>query len=392
MITTSFSTWAFVLRSRQAHVHLLTGIQPQKVLYKSSNNAQRHLTGSQKRSISWYKPHDNTQGHASSKSIRALSEAQLAASRVYFELNDGQSRLFHTLPSGLKMEVIVQRAVKNGLNQNQWRVRSPIVFLHGSFHAAWCWAVHWLPFFAGSGHDCYAVSLLGQGESDTPSGSVAGSLQTHARDIAHFIKHNFTFPPILVGHSFGGLIVQFYLSNISTNFDMPSGKDEGWEEPYPTLAAAVLVCSAPPTGNSGLVWRYLLSKPVAAFKVTFGFAAKAFATSLSLCREIFFSRDMSDFQVERYQELLKTSSSLPLVDLRKLNASLPVPLPPEHAPPVLVMGAADDFIMDVQGLNETAEFFNVSPVIVEGVAHDMMLDNSWNKGSREILSWLELTQ
>jgi len=125
--------------------------------------------------------------------------------------------------------------------------------------------------------------------------------------------------------------------------------------------------------------------------VTFSLAAKAFATSLSLCRETFFSRDMSDLQVERYQELLKNSSSVPLFDLRKLNAALPVPLPPEHAPPVLVMGATDDFIVDVQGLNETAEFYNVSPVIVEGVAHDMMLDISWKKGSRAILSWLELT-
>jgi len=249
IISTSLFTSAIGFRSRQANAHLPTGLQPQQVVYISSNNAQSYLAGSRKRSTSWYKPYKNTQRHASYKSIRALSEAQPTTSRVHFDLNDGQSRLFHTLPSGMKMEVIVQRAVKNGSNENQWRERSPVVFVHGSFHAAWCWAVHWLPFFAGSGHDCYAVSLLGQGESDIPSGSVAGSLQTHARDVAHFIKHNFSFPPILVGHSFGGLIVQFYLSNVSTNFDMPTRKDEGWEEPYPTLAAAVLVCSVPPTGN-----------------------------------------------------------------------------------------------------------------------------------------------
>lgn len=287
IISTSLFTSAIGFRSRQANAHLPTGLQPQQVVYISSNNAQSYLAGSRKRSTSWYKPYKNTQRHASYKSIRALSEAQPTTSRVHFDLNDGQSRLFHTLPSGMKMEVIVQRAVKNGSNENQWRERSPVVFVHGSFHAAWCWAVHWLPFFAGSGHDCYAVSLLGQ--------------------------------------------------------------------------------------------------------VTFSLAAKAFATSLSLCRETFFSRDMSDLQVERYQELLKNSSSVPLFDLRKLNAALPVPLPPEHAPPVLVMGATDDFIVDVQGLNETAEFYNVSPVIVEGVAHDMMLDISWKKGSRAILSWLELT-
>lgn len=162
MIPTSLSTWAIGFRSRQANAHLRTGLQPPPVFFIPSNNASCHLTCSQK-STSRYKPHENTQKHTSSKSTRALSEAQPAASRVPFELNHGQSRLFHTLPSGMKMEVIVQRAVKNnGLNENQWRRRSPIVFVHGSFHAAWCWAVHWMPFFAGSGHDCYAVSLLGQ--------------------------------------------------------------------------------------------------------------------------------------------------------------------------------------------------------------------------------------
>ena len=38
----------------------------------------------------------------------------------------------------------------------------PLVFVHGSYHAAWCWAEHWLPFFSAFGFDCYALSLLGQ--------------------------------------------------------------------------------------------------------------------------------------------------------------------------------------------------------------------------------------
>ncbi|KAK2363839.1 alpha/beta-Hydrolases superfamily protein [Trifolium repens] len=35
---------------------------------------------------------------------------------------------------------------------------------------------------------------------------------------------------------------------------------------------SLLVCSVPPSGNSGLVWRYLISKPIAAFKVTYSLA------------------------------------------------------------------------------------------------------------------------
>lgn len=85
--------------------------------------------------------------------------------RVPFELKQGQSRIFHKLPSGLKMEVIFQEGQKIKVSPDEKKEKSqnpPLVFVHGSFHAAWCWAEHWLPFFSQNGYDCYALSLLGQ--------------------------------------------------------------------------------------------------------------------------------------------------------------------------------------------------------------------------------------
>ncbi|KAK7295789.1 hypothetical protein RJT34_18701 [Clitoria ternatea] len=306
-----------------------------------------------------------------SKVVAVLSRAKKM--RVHYDLKQGQSRLFHELPSGLSMEVIVQKKKRT--------VESPpLVFVHGSYHAAWCWAEHWFPFFSSSGYDCYALSLLGQGESDAPIDSVAGTLQTHARDVADFIYQNIKSPPVLLGHSFGGLIIQYYISKLGDKLE---------EDLFPKLGGAVLVCSVPPSGNSGIVWRYLFSKPITAFKVTRSLAAKGFQTSLSLCRETFFSATMEDHVVQRYQELMKESSSMPLFDLRKLNASLPVSSAPKDCPlEILVLGAKNDFIVDAEGLKETAKFYGVPPVWVEDVAHDMMLDVSWEKGAKVILSWL----
>ncbi|XP_058736267.1 uncharacterized protein LOC131608753 [Vicia villosa] len=298
---------------------------------------------------------------------------------VPYNLKEGQSRIFHELPSGLNMEVIVQKS--RNVVEDEKCYCPPLVFVHGSYHAAWCWAQHWLPFFSQSGHDCYALSLLGQGESDEPKDKVAGTLQTHARDVADFIHRNIGSPPVLLGHSFGGLIIQYYISNL--------GNGRLKENLYPELIGAVLVCSVPPSGNSGLVWRYLFSKPVAAFKVTYSLAAKGFQSSISLCKETFFSATMADHDVKRYQELMKESSRMPLFDLRKLNASLPVPSVPNSSLKVLCLGANNDFIVDAEGLKETAEFYGESPVYVEGVAHDMMLDTSWEKGAEVILSWLK---
>ncbi|KAF5737744.1 hypothetical protein HS088_TW13G00634 [Tripterygium wilfordii] len=314
------------------------------------------------------------------KPVAVLINAQKM--RVQYALKQGQNRLSHQLPSGLNMEVIEQKSSGNKDPDETNSENPPLVFVHGSYHAAWCWAEHWLPFFSGFGYDCYAVSLLGQGDSDAPAGSVAGSLQTHAGDIADFIHKNLGLPPVLLGHSFGGLIIQYYIASIKSEQLLEKGKL------FPNLTGAVLVCSVPPSGNSGLVWRYLFSKPVAAFKVTRSLAAKAFQTSLSLCKETFFSPTMEDDLVLRYQELMKESSTMPLFDLRKLNSSLPVPSVPKSSIEVLVLGAKNDFIVDAEGLDETGRFYGVTPICVEGVAHDMMLDCSWEKGAKAILSWL----
>ena len=60
----------------------------------------------------------------------------------------------HNLPSGKRLEVIVQKS--SGSED-----LPPIIFLHGSYHGAWCWE-KWMPYLSERGHDCYAVSFLGQ--------------------------------------------------------------------------------------------------------------------------------------------------------------------------------------------------------------------------------------
>ena len=46
--------------------------------------------------------------------------------------------------------------------------KSPLVFIHGSFHAAWCWTEQYFPYFASRGYPCIAISLRGT------SGTFAG--------------------------------------------------------------------------------------------------------------------------------------------------------------------------------------------------------------------------
>ena len=43
---------------------------------------------------------------------------------------------------------------------------TPLLFVHGAWHAAWCWEQHFIPYFTAHGYRCFALSLRGHGRSD----------------------------------------------------------------------------------------------------------------------------------------------------------------------------------------------------------------------------------
>jgi len=36
---------------------------------------------------------------------------------------------------------------------------TPVLFVHGAWHGAWCWTEYFLPYFAQNGYHSYALSL-----------------------------------------------------------------------------------------------------------------------------------------------------------------------------------------------------------------------------------------
>lgn len=117
----------------------------------------------------------------------------------------------HTLPDGMRLEVL------HGAPESA-SARPPLLFVHGSFHGAWCWQEHWMGFFSAANYDCYAVSLRGQGGSDRrlPDGRelrVGGDLGTLTDDLAHVVAA-LPASPVLVAHSFGGLLAEKYCTEL----------------------------------------------------------------------------------------------------------------------------------------------------------------------------------
>src|SRR5258707_8275178 len=89
--------------------------------------------------------------------------------------------------------------------------KSPIVFVHGLWLHAESWNP-WLAFFRENGYDASAANWPGDSETTEATrknaAAVAGYGVTEIADyIAKQIKASGK-KPILIGHSFGGLLVQ----------------------------------------------------------------------------------------------------------------------------------------------------------------------------------------
>ena len=294
----------------------------------------------------------------------------------------------HRLRDGATLEVL--EAVPAGGGGGTGR-QQPLVFLHGSYHAAWAFE-NFLEQFSARGYPCYAPSFRGHGSSApprTPGDPLEGTLEGHAADVVDFIENGIAggAPPVLVGHSFGGLIAQ-KVAVCEANRTAAGRKPPGRLN---KLAGLALLNSVPPKGNGGMTTRFLLTRPLDAWRVTMGFIRKTFEDSQDECRYLFFSGDLPDVDLERYRGLISASAQpgAKLLDLRKLNGSLPIPAAPSTMPPVLVLGSANDNVVDREGVLETAAHFGVAPVILEASAHDSMLDTRWQEAATELERFLE---
>ena len=294
--------------------------------------------------------------------------------------------------------------------------KPPLVFIHGSLHASWCWAEHYLPYFARLGYDTYALSLRGTGGTFAGEGVTKVKIGEHVEDLTSFLSYVDmdqqakggsatsaskveSLPPVLIAHSFGGMLVMKYLEKNLL---------EGENETTAWLSGVGLLCSVPPSGNGKMTGRFLKRSLVDSWKITAGLAMKKCVTNESLCRELFFGGEIKELKdggvedygistedIKRYQGYFRrdTDAIIDLIDLAKqlpsVNTdSMGACLFKERLPPSLVVGAQNDFIVDEEGVIETAQYFGVQPTIVDS-PHDVMLGARWETCAENIQLWLE---
>ena len=77
--------------------------------------------------------------------------------------------------------------------------------IHGAWHGGWCW--RWLaPLLREQGHEVYAPTLTGLGERAHLLAPEI-DLTTHIDDILGVLRYEDLADVVLVGHSYGGMVV-----------------------------------------------------------------------------------------------------------------------------------------------------------------------------------------
>ncbi len=79
------------------------------------------------------------------------------------------------------------------------------VLVHGGWHGGWCWQKV-IPFLEEAGHEVYAPTLTGLAERASELSPDIG-LETHIQDIVGLLEEKHLHGVILVGHSYGGMVI-----------------------------------------------------------------------------------------------------------------------------------------------------------------------------------------
>jgi pimeloyl-ACP methyl ester carboxylesterase len=257
---------------------------------------------------------------------------------------------------------------------------TPVVFIHGLWLHATSWAP-WVELFREAGYDPIAPGWPGEpdtvAEANANPDAVAGFGLTEVAE--HYAKIIASLParPILVGHSFGGLLVQNLL-----------GQD--------LAVAGVAIDAAPIKG--------VLSLPISSLRVA-GIALKNPANQhkgVALTAEEFhygFGNALPDEEsAELYAKWAIPSPGKPLFQAAAANfvphSAAAVDTKNETRGPLLLTAGGKDHTVPEAITKSEAKIYRKSPAVTDYVefpekGHSLTIDHGWQEVAQTALTWLK---
>ncbi|MEL6135041.1 MAG: alpha/beta fold hydrolase, partial [Bacteroidota bacterium] len=241
----------------------------------------------------------------------------------------------------------------------------PIVLVHGAYNGAQIWEHNFLPFFAEKGYTVYAINLKRPEDKNDIRTLFRYKLDDYVDRLATLVD-SLDQPPILVGHSMGGLVVQSYLSR------------------HPQAASGVcLLASLPPFGLKHTLWG-MVKSPILLLIYTLLTLFPAIGRTNKPPKGLL-SDAASDQNKLRFQASIQRESALALWNclFPKVSADF------ARYAPLLILGAEMDHLALPKDVIQTGKFYGKEAQVYPSRGHFLMMDKDWEKVAELIL--LQLT-
>jgi non-heme chloroperoxidase len=239
----------------------------------------------------------------------------------------------------------------------------PLLFLHGAFVGAWCWAEHFLPWLAEQGFACYALSFRGHGASRGREQLMTAGVDDYVEDVFEAVSR-IGRPPVLIGHSMGGFVAQKYLEDARA-------------------PAAVLMASVPPQGLLASQLKLAFANPTL-FAELNSVLAHGRGSPQALHKALFAGPVAPEKLAEWFrrtqpesQRAIWDMTLFALPWLWRLNRT-----------PTLWLAAEQDALFPVEQMRLGAGMLGGALEVVPGLGHAMMLDAGWHTAAERIAGWL----
>lgn len=232
------------------------------------------------------------------------------------------------------------------------RYQATILFVHGAYHAAWCWEEHFIPFFYAHGYNVYAMSFRNHGNSERIENVDQIVVKDMVEDLIKTIDM-IDGKIILIAHSLGCRIAQMCL-----------------EEIYSSIQSVVLITPMPVRNN---------------FLQLLQMSKKQRKNNLEY---ILFSERLDSERKEYYMSLLDKESKKVEYAMMKRQKKFSIYV---RKIPTLVIGSYNDQCVILQAVKDNAKIHTAELKIVDSVCHDMMLDPDWRNIADLIFKFIEKT-
>ena len=147
-----------------------------------------------------------------------------------------------------------------------------------------------------------------------------------------------------------------------------------------------LLAPVPPSGLLTVAARLAAERPDYLMHMTQLDPGRLNSEVLRALEPYYFSRDVEPQILAQAVRHITEESPRALFDL---SLRLHWQLPERKDTPVLVLGAQGDRICTPDDVRATARHHNVQPVLVDGLAHMLMLERQWERPARAVADWLE---